>query len=1133
MSGRRRCHGEEGAALVLALVFITVIGLLIGFVLTFVETSFKYSAVARTNRDELYAADGAMEAAIARLQASGRCVDQATMTTNGVGVDVTCESAPRPPPPPIEPAPSPPHAILTLGTSPVEGFHQVTGSGPISVRGDVFSHSVVANESSSRLQVQGEVSAVGNCTGDIQASVSPLKCLNKPGGAADPGDARDLGYPSDLTAVPARRPAPTCPADHWLVTLVPGYYDDALGLTRLTNGACRGKVVWFQPGVYYFDFNFASTDRTCAGLTNPCLWEITDPSINVVGGAPRGWSELDSPTSRPTVEFPGGCLTDAPGVQLVFGGQSRLAQRAGKVELCPRPNGDDPPITVYGLTAGVPSPAETVTLPASAAENGVPGYLSPDNARAVDERPARLTADAALSNATPVGPTSASLTVRGFQGVPGGSRITALGLRATHRETGDIGALRAAVAIDGVPLTGSPFTVDRCREPVAYCDARLDLLARVPGDMRTTLTEKLPLMSVTYQASLAAGEAKVGTESLDGIVLEVTYVPPSLEALSGCLVQPYDPGRATPPSCALLKASDQGSLAIGGTVYAPTAAVDLDLKDVDAPVLNRGIIAASLRLKVVAEPSYFGPVVALPDVHAKRAVLALRPEDGEGVLQAAESGRVVIRGDVFSQSDIDNDSTAPMRVEGRIAAVGACTGLIEVHPPDETSIPDKRCQGSGPPAPAEGADPVFPPAAEIAPVRQTAPVTCGPAGVTLDPGYYDDAVALSRLTGGACSDRVVWLNPGVYYFDFNFASTGPACADDAALCTWAISDPKVKVVGGTRDPLVTEIPGACRADESPGVQLIFGGQSRLHLAAGEMELCPARSSRLAPPIALYGLTRGTGPEHATSFAADVVSNINFVNPDNAERINEEPVRRTADATSPAGATTAAITVEFDAEVPEGARFNGATIRVAHRESAVGGAQVVSVIDAEGRPLATQPVPDCTTFCEARIELPGVTSPTQLTGIRATYTATLAGLTNPTENLDGIELEVRYTPPAFRALSGCLTERPGCALVKTEPTSKLVVNGTVYAPTASLDLAHDTLSAPVVSDGIVAGTVRLNIRPSVCYTGPVIAHVDAQSPLSVAEPGYVLTACIRGTPVLRARVTIESRKAVVQSWSVLR
>lgn len=1125
MRSRRPARGEEGAALLLALAFVTAVGLLIAFVLTFVETSFKYSDVARTNRNELYAADGAMEAAIARLQTSGRCVEQPTTTTNDVAVDISCESAPRPPGGPVEPAPSPAHAILTLGKDPVEGFHQIAGSGPIAVRGDVFSHSVIANESDSRLQVEGAVSAVGNCTGDIQAS--SLQCLNKPGGGADPTEAADPRYPSDLTVVPERRTVPTCPPVNWLVELEPGYYDDGLGLTQLTNGACPGRVLWFKPGVYYFDFNFTSADRTCNAVPNPCLWKITDDAVNVVGGAPRLWSEDDSPTLRPSIEFPGGCLTDKPGVQFVFGGQSRVEQTAGEVELCPRPGRALPPIAVYGLTAGTPASPRAVTLSGAVVENGVPGFLNADNARNVNEQPARLTADAALSS---VAPAPASLTLREFPGVPKGSRVTALGLRVIHRETGDIEALTASVSIPGVSLTGGPLAVTLCKDAVAYCDHSLDLLARVPPHMRPTLSEKLPAMSVAYQASLAPGEGKLGTASLDGIVLEVTYVPPSLQALGGCLVQPYDPARAAPASCALLKASEQSSLAIGGTVYAPKAAVDLDLAGVDAPVLSRGIITASLRVKAATAPSYFGPVVALPEVHAKRAVLTLRPEGGEGVLQVAQSGRVVMRGDVFSQSDVDNDSTAPMRVEGRVAAVGACTGPIEADPPPEPSSTDPamRCADSDPPARSEGADPVFP-SEEVVPTHRPAPLTCD-----LQPGYYDDAGELSRLTGGAC--QLVSLSPGVYYFDFNFASTGVGCAADAARCTWTVSDPAVRVVGGTLVGQGNDIPGACNtADPRVGVQLVFGGESRLHLAAGRMELCPLSSRGLAPAIPLYGLARGTASEHARSFPSVIGASTNFSNPGNASRINEEPVRLTADATA-AVATTATITVgNYAAAVPEGSRFGAAALRIAHRESALGGLQTVTVTDADGRLLTSQPVPGCATFCETRVHLPGITSPAQLAGIRATYQVTLAGGGTPTENLDGIELEVRYTPPSFRALSGCLIERPGCALIKTEAASKLVLNGTVYAPTASLDFAHDALSAPVVSDGIVAGTIRMNIKPSPCYTGPAIAHVDAQSAVSIAEPGFVLTACIRGTAVLRVRVTMEGLppKAVVRSWSVLR
>ena len=44
---------------------------------------------------------------------------------------------------------------------------------------------------------------------------------------------------------------------------------------------------------------------------------------------------------------------------------------------------------------------------------------------------------------------------------------------------------------------------------------------------------------------------------------------------------------------------------------------------------------------------------------------------------------------------------------------------------------------------------------------------------TLQPGYYDDAAALSDLMdgNGACKDSVWWFKPGEYYFDFQNTGT--------------------------------------------------------------------------------------------------------------------------------------------------------------------------------------------------------------------------------------------------------------------------------------------------------------------------------------------------------------------------
>jgi len=411
----------------------------------------------------------------------------------------------------------------------------------------------------------------------------------------------------------------------------------------------------------------------------------------------------------------------------------------------------------------------------------------------------------------------------------------------------------------------------------------------------------------------------------------------------------------------------------------------------------------------------------------------------------------------------------------------------------------------------------------------------------LEPGYYDDAAALSQLTtGGPCAGKVVWLKPGIYYFDFEFNAPPGTCTAEPDRCTWRIDDPDLDVVGGTRtwNDMATrpdvKIPGGCRTGED-GVQLIFGGQSRMHQTAGETELCPYRKSKLAPPIPVYGMAQGTAAERVQSYPATTsLPPVNFSNPTNAYEIDEQPTRLTADATAPLLATSASITVGgFEPDVPEGSLLASATVLIEHRETGLGGTQTATVVNGQGQVLATQVLPSCAAFCLARIDLPDIT-PDKLQGIRVTYAVTLTGLLSPKEALDGIELEVRFTPPSFRALSDCLTADAGCALIKAEGGSKLVLNGTVYAPTATLDLARNDLSTPMVNDGVIAGTLRLTIKPA-CFAGPAISHLDAQFPSDVREDGAVFTACIAGTPVLRARVTFTGTpaRAKVESWSVLR
>jgi len=68
----RRTHDEAGAALELALVFLTAIAFIVGALLSFASTSSQATVVTRAARGTDYDADGAMQLAIATIRV-GAC----------------------------------------------------------------------------------------------------------------------------------------------------------------------------------------------------------------------------------------------------------------------------------------------------------------------------------------------------------------------------------------------------------------------------------------------------------------------------------------------------------------------------------------------------------------------------------------------------------------------------------------------------------------------------------------------------------------------------------------------------------------------------------------------------------------------------------------------------------------------------------------------------------------------------------------------------------------------------------------------------------------------------------------------------------------------------------------------------
>ncbi len=144
---------------------------------------------------------------------------------------------------------------------------------------------------------------------------------------------------------------------------------------------------------------------------------------------------------------------------------------------------------------------------------------------------------------------------------------------------------------------------------------------------------------------------------------------------------------------------------------------------------------------------------------------------------------------------------------------------------------------------------------------------------------------------------------------------------------------------------------------------------------------------------------------------------------------------------------------------------------------------------------------------------GLTDPAQLTDLAVTFSTKLepgaatqavsrldaaevaVTYTPPaaTERLDGIELDLVYRAPGVRPLDGCVADldpAKACALVRVAPAAgdtvtRFVVQGTVYAPTAPLDIAMAGLREQVLTRGLVARTIRLGLKAAAGYSRPLM------------------------------------------------
>lgn len=646
---RRHSPNDRGAILVLAIIIVTVVAVVTGVVLTRGDGSLRATVALRDVARSSYAADGAAQVAINALRtgynvgsgepdpwyytnavgtgcfgydgSGGATVPKDTLQVNNVipkeagdtqsamSAAVVCEpedaTGEQGSAVPINNSNKPGNAILTLGTSGAEnGFtFKTNGSGAaFRVKGGIWSNSNIVRDNNGNLESTESIRAHTGCT-PVNAMVAPVVNCSA-------STTNDPNYQSDLdiagTGIPALQTPPASCPNNGSITLSPGYYDDVTKLNALTdtNSQC---FIHMQPGSYYFDFHNASGDAlfdsdiaSNAGNT----WRIGSRKTVVAGTL----------TSDTTV--PGRCINpiddvNANGVQLIFGGDSRLAidatgQDTG-VEFCGTYHSSRPPIAIYGQKTGT-TPTATVVDGANAltaTSVPTPGLFTGATAAAL----ANTGGGEAAWTKVGAGNQNTTMTVDGFApstAIPKGAILTAAKLKVMHKEATtastiavtakDASGTTALANTYSLPIRASyPGTPDEIN--LASNSANWIALKRAVHDKGFTGA------SLGYRAALTtAGQIA----AVDSLRLELTYYVPNLRAQSGTV--------ATPGGSPVIQVSgNTATYYVQGTTYVPLAKIDLSLNNLDESVFRFGVIARSLIVFETGSFSFPGAVIELPD----------------------------------------------------------------------------------------------------------------------------------------------------------------------------------------------------------------------------------------------------------------------------------------------------------------------------------------------------------------------------------------------------------------------------------------------------------------------------------------------------------------------------------------
>lgn len=368
---------DTGAALLLVLLVVTVIGLGAGAILALETTGMRTTIAIRDQGASAYAADGAAQVAIGRLEqatsAGDACTAGIPLGTSGnafysspapstaasLNAYVSCATgAGGGTGGPTSANASPGNALLTLGTGTGgENGIDIYTESPVKVRGGVFSNSTIDINSGGLQNTLNNPPSLpytiarGNCTNPNLITPAANRTCNYSAAdtrGTDPGLLTPHGASYDQPPAPtANGTIGTCAGGATYQRLTPGRFRDATLLSNLTG--CSKKLVQFTPGTYFFDFvnsgsHVWTVDRTYVVAGTPTIPLTVTPSV------------AQMPTACVLPEA--AAATTTSGVRFVFGGDSQIqvlseGNPGGQLTICASKSANGPPVAVSSVKTAV------------------------------------------------------------------------------------------------------------------------------------------------------------------------------------------------------------------------------------------------------------------------------------------------------------------------------------------------------------------------------------------------------------------------------------------------------------------------------------------------------------------------------------------------------------------------------------------------------------------------------------------------------------------------------------------------------------------------------------------------------------------------------------------------------------